>query len=300
MKRFLCAILGIFLCLPASAWAVANITASGTTYQTTQPTGSDWTNGWATTVGTTGITGWNYVGTINGASGVYLGDGWVLTAAHVSPSIGSTFTLSNIHYTVSAVSAFGTPDLVLFKISTISSLPSLTLTGTQSLLTAFSAQNAGSSVVMLGYGGGSESWGVNTVTALDQTVVIAPHTTTDFQTALGTTTFGFGHNRTSITNTAQVVGGDSGGADFYFDADTGKWVLVGINEVAYTYTGTGAYAASGMVDLSQYADQISTTTGIEVVPEPSTWALLGTGGALFLWARLHKSALAQKAKRSPV
>ena len=287
MKRFLYALLPIFLCLPASAWAVATITTTGTTYQTTEPTVTNWTTGWETTTGETGVSGWDYVGQINGASAVYLGNGWVLTAAHVSPGVGSTFTLSGVSYTVSSVSSLGaTTDLVLFQISTVLSLPSLTLTGTTSLLTAFAGKSSESEVVMIGYGGGAESWGENIVTSLDVSVSLSgyPYTTTDFKTQLGTSNA----NHASITNTAQVVNGDSGGADFYYDSATGKWVLVGINEAAGTYS-NGSYAASYMVDLSAYADEINAT--ISAVPEPSTWALLGAGGAFLLWARIRRSAL---------
>ena len=39
--------------------------------------------------------GWNYVGYLNGASGIYLGSGWVLTASHVGPG---NFTLGGISY----------------------------------------------------------------------------------------------------------------------------------------------------------------------------------------------------------
>ena len=298
MKRFLYALLAIFLCLPSSAWAVATLTTSGTTtttsYQTTEPAITNWTTGWVTTTGTTGVSGWDYVGQINGASAIYLGNGWVMTAAHVGPAVGSTFTLSSVSYTVSSVSSLGTTDLVLFKISTVLSLPSLTLTGTKSLLTAFAGKNAESQAVMIGYGAGGdsrvESWGANIVTSLGVSVSLDgyPYTTTDFKTLLGASTAGFGPNQATITNTAQVVGGDSGGADFYYNTATGKWVLVGINEAAGTYADS-SYAASYMVDLSAYADEINTT--ISAVPEPGTWAFLGAGCAFLLWARKRKSAL---------
>jgi len=51
-------------------------------YDTTAPTSANipnWNTGWPAS----NATGWNYVGQDNGSSAVYLGNGWVLTAAHV-------------------------------------------------------------------------------------------------------------------------------------------------------------------------------------------------------------------------
>lgn len=122
-------------------------------YDTTAPTDSDianWNTGW----GASDVTGWDYVGDVNGDSGVYLGNGWVLTAAHVG--LGN-FILDNNTYLAVAGSAqsisnaSGTADLTLFQIETSPDLPSLTLSF--NLPVSFSATYAGSSVVMLGYGG---------------------------------------------------------------------------------------------------------------------------------------------------
>jgi len=78
MKRLLLLLLIVFI--GAGALRAVDI---GSTPDTTAPTNSNipgWTSGW----GATGITGWDYVCQINGgASGVYLGYGWVLTAGHV-------------------------------------------------------------------------------------------------------------------------------------------------------------------------------------------------------------------------
>jgi hypothetical protein len=290
MNRFLYAILGIFLCLHTSAWAVATVTTSSTTYQITEPTDAsvtNWTSGWETTTGTTGITGWDYVGSIGGASAVYLGDGWVLTAAHVTLSTSSTFTLSGASYSISDITYVGTSDLVLFKISVTLSIPALTITGTNSLL------SVGSSVVMIGNGGGAESWGKNVITTGSYSVTVNGKTTTDFLTKLGSGQIRPGQN---YSNTALLVSGDSGGADYYYDTSTGEWVLVGINEVVLTGTdanGNVTSRYSGMVDLSEYADEISAIIDVTSVPEPSTWALLGISGALG-WVykkRRNRSAL---------
>src|ERR1700734_1830127 len=60
-------------------------------YDTTAPTDSD-ISGWDSGGGASGVTGWDYVGTVNDASGVYLGNGWVLTAGHVG---AGTFVLGS-------------------------------------------------------------------------------------------------------------------------------------------------------------------------------------------------------------
>jgi len=130
MNRLVITLLAFLVSTPA--WAVEN----GSSYQTTAPTDTqapNWTTGW----GGGGITGWNYVGQVNGASGVYLGNGWVLTAAHVGMG---NFILSGNTYEAVAGSSHsisnsnGTVDVVLFQINTtalgsnaILSLPALVL-----------------------------------------------------------------------------------------------------------------------------------------------------------------------------
>jgi hypothetical protein len=100
---------------------------------------------------------WNYVGTVNGLSGVFLGDYngnyWVLTASHV---VGSGSSLGNFigyggTYTfvpgsgVVVTNADSTPtDLTLFRISAGPALSNLTL--------ASSAPIFGSTVTLIGYG----------------------------------------------------------------------------------------------------------------------------------------------------
>lgn len=280
MIRLICIALLLWAGTPL-AWAVATISTSGTTYKTAEPTNSNvshWVDGWYNTTGEAGITGWDYVGSIGGASAVYLGNGWVLTAAHVTLNLSSTFTLGGVGYEISDITSIGNADLKMFHISMDLSLPALTITGTQSLL------DAGSGVVMIGYGGasgaGAESWGYNKVYALDYAASSSPYTTTTFYTI---------NFKNDPNARGQLVGGDSGGADFYYDSSLGEWVLVGINCYAGTATdGINTYSTSFMADLSEYAEAIEAVMEVDIVPEPSAWALLATGGAALFTARFRR------------
>ena len=272
------------------------------TYNTNDPTDADipnWTSGWSQPAteptGYTYTTGWNYVGTVgtNNASGTYLGNGWVLTAAHVG---AGTFTLNGVGYTVVANSAqeLGVADLTLFKIASPPALPNLTLSSSDPSAYNTATQTGGSGVAMIGYGdGGSrtiETWGYNTVTNVNQS--ITPENTSyvsnDFLTATTTSD--------KLSNSAQVLVGDSGGGDFIFNSVTGRWELAGINEVTGNYENDPTYgndALSGFVQLDTYAAQID---AIMSAPEPSTWLLLGAGlGALWIGQRYRTKRVARAA-----
>jgi hypothetical protein len=118
---------------------------------------------------------------------------------------------------------------------------------------------------MIGYGGGSLSWGVDTVTAnyVGVTVVGYSYLSTDFKSAYGTTTIG----TNSVTNDAYLIGGDSGGGDFIYNSSTGKWDLAGINE-AVDPSDNDSY----MVQVSAYASQID--SDLAAVPEPNALLLI--------------------------
>jgi len=264
---------------------------NGSGFNLVAPTNADvsnWTTGW----GASGVTGWDYVGNGNDASCVYLGNDWVLTAGHVG---AGTFTLQGTAYAAVPGSAhsisnqYGTADLTLFQIASGPSLPQLVLTGSAPV--PFSASQAGSQVVMIGYGGPNntrvKSWGLNTVTSDNILASVSGYSyeTIDFKTAGGTTTAG----QSSVTNNALLVVGDSGGGDFLYDAASGKWRLAGINEAV---NGSDSY----MVQLSAYASQINGIVG--VVPEPHTWVLIGLGVAALLIQRSPRRG--NKFQSSPV
>ena len=260
------------------------------TYNANDPTSADipsWTSGWSQPAteptGYTYTTGWNYVGTVgtNNASGTYLGNGWVLTAAHVG---SGTFTLNGVAYgaLANSVQQVGSADLLLFKIASPPTLPNLSLSFGDPSAYNTATRMDGSSVAMIGYGdGGSrtiENFWQNTVIYINQTVKVpdTSYASNDFLTAT-TTSYG-------LSNLSQLVVGDSGGGDFIYNAAAHGWELAGINEVTY-----GNDAASGYVQLDTYAAQIAAITG---VPEPSTWAMLVLGalGAVGVALRRRRTA----------
>jgi hypothetical protein len=253
------------------------------TYVTTPPDDvasgysvAGWDSGWSGS----GVTGWNYVGQIGSASGVYLGDGYVLTAGHVG---AGNFTLGGVTYdeVAGSVQSIGTADLTLFQISTSPDLPSLTLALNPP--TIVHGRSPGSAVVMIGYGGGyGETWGENHVTEINQSAVVYSFVSNDFYTMNGT----YNYHGGSVTNTAQLVSGDSGGGDFIYNSTTGQWELAGINEAQLIDDTTGDIVGSAMIQLSSYDSLISTDMSAEATPEPPTWILVGF--ALFAakgWSR---------------
>jgi len=275
----------IFLFLASlSATPVRAIETSGG-YNTTPPTSSNipnWNIGW----GNANVTGWNYGGIVDGkstgneeyCSGVYLGNGWVLTAGHVG---WGNFTLNGILYTPIPDSAQtftdsnGTADLCLFAIASPPSLPSLIISSGAPVAFA-SKQILGSTAALLGIGGASvatdaPSWGIDTVTEIDEPLPVtatingASYTfnSHDFFTDNGTVTRGSHPYNWSIINNSMVVNGDSGGGDFIYNSTTQKWELAGINEATGSWTGAngdpyyGNGSFSAFVQLSYYASQIT-------------------------------------------
>lgn len=248
--------------------------------------------------------GWANVGYINGASGIYLGAGWVLTAAHVgagnisfagisyAPLAGSSIVLTN-----STVGRTINTDLLMFQLaSTPAGLGSLTL--------ASSAPTLGTGVTMIGAGrdrGDFTTWSVNTnTTPWIWTVSSSNVNAAGYQT-LDTNRMRWGTNAVSasgfwvvgtngspdvksfatiFTDTvsasdeAQAVLGDSGGA--VFSKAESAWELSGAIFTVRGYSGQPSAATTAVfgnetfsADLSYYRSQI-----MSIVPEPSTYALL--------------------------
>ena len=256
--------------------------------------------------------GWDHVGSFNtGAnSGVYLGEGWVLTAYHVFVLDNPTaFDLGGSSYALDAGSwtrltnATSSADLVMVRLTNSSPLlATLQIRAAAPVTNAAVAmighgyyqasdltywtntlptwtETAASNAVYSGYntpGALRMQWGLNNIALLDQTVDdgfgVNRSFTTDFDAAAG-------------PDEAQAVVGDSGGGVFIRNGTT--WELAGVMytvdspyagqpPAGYGRTavfGTSTYAA----DLSAYRVQINS-----VIPEPSALAVM-TGAFLMRW-----------------
>lgn len=279
-------------------------------------------DGTQNTTGTGMSSGWNYVGTVNGASGVYLGNGWVLTAAHVGVS---SFTLSGVTYSPNSGATrlhngdSSNADLILFHLATSPNLPWLTI--------GSSTPTNGTTIYMVGYGRDNRNtsatyYTVNTVPSTWTWTVDSNYHTADagglgYGTSQikrwgtnkvdGTTSIDAGYGMTSLlaanfygtslanglsnyinstpgtTYEALVSSGDSGGG--VFDS---SGTLLGVNNYLGTVNGQPADTAifgdvSYMADLSVYRSQI-----VSVVPEPSP-LLITTAVLLPIYALRRRS-----------
>lgn len=245
--------------------------------------------------------GWANVGMLAGATGTYIGWGWVLTAAHVG---AGTITLNGLSYEEEPGTAVqlsnNTPgqslltDLVLYRLkSTPEGIAPLTLASTPS------ATN--SSVTLIGSGrdrGNFTEWSVNTSTnPWTWTEVTAGANAAGYQT-LDARSMRWGTNSISASglwvsngaldihsfsttfdfsagpNEAQPVVGDSGGA--VFSKNGSAWMLSGLIVAVGGYSGQPTVATTPVygnvayiADISTYAPQI-----LAVIPEPSTGSIL--------------------------
>lgn len=278
----------------APAWAV--IVAGGTGTQNT--TGD-------------GVPGWEHVGSVNGASGIYLGNGWVLTATHVNAGnlnlpgrgvfpvvAGSAFRL------VDPVTSVPT-DMTMYRISGDPGLPTLTIApnppvqGTTVFMVGNGrnrspdlvywsvntsnpnnwiwtqlASSVGANASGYFYGSGStKRWGTNVIDNFPGTSSVP-----------GIINAGFGDTRvfttyfTNLPNEGQGAPGDSGGG--VFDAG-GR--LVGLMNAIGTFSNQPADSvvfnmATYVADLHQYRNQIALR--INVIPEPGGVLLLLPGLAM--------------------
>jgi len=246
--------------------------------------------------------GWSNVGLLGSGTGVYLGDGWVLTTAQVG---GGSIVLDGVTYAMRTGSAItltnnaepgksASSDLLLFQLtSTPAGLPSLSI--------ASGATTVSTSVTMIGAGrdrGSFTQWTVdNTTTPWTWTEVSSGGNAAGYQT-VGSRTMRWGTNDVTTSHTwfqdgsvdsfvfattfedsgspsteAQATSGDFGGA--VFRKTGGSWQLAGIMLAAEGYSGqpdpdtTAIYGNTMLAaDLSFYRSQI-----VAVVPEPSSATL---------------------------
>lgn len=220
---------------------------------------------------------WDHVGMVGKGSGVYLGDGWVITSAHVGcypflMSDGSNYKPVYSTWKVLTGTDGAKSDLAVFQVqipdksSRLASLSPLPVgvfgedhakgvvmigTGYTQADEALTFNSNGKAVAVLGYRVQAQrhtSWGVTALTrVLDQSV----KTGQDCHTECLATTFD------NSTFAAQAADGDSGGASFAYNTKSQRWELVGCiiavsqqrNQVTFgnhTYLG----------NLGRYAEQI--------------------------------------------
>jgi len=264
--------------------------------------------------------GWANVGTIGSLVGVYLGDGWVLTANHVGDG---AIVLQDITYQPLAGSKvrFEKPpgsnaDLIVYRIQGRPPLPSLVLADTTPSLD--------DEVTMIGNGwnreagltywdidwlevsppppaaftgykrlccGRSMRWGRNIVTATDLDIVTGGSTTRSFEVSFDLSG--------GVTDEAQAVPGDSGGAVFM--KRSGQWQLAGTLFAIATFQSQPSDTAvfgqtTEAADVAFYRDEILaviTPPRIPALPLPAAFTLAGALallGMVLLRARRHPHA----------
>ncbi|MEC7486892.1 MAG: hypothetical protein VYE55_01155 [Verrucomicrobiota bacterium] len=224
--------------------------------------------------------GFANVGQVNGSTGVYLSDGWVLTANHVG---AGAFVSNGQSYGYNGVDSYqinGT-DLRLFKLSTFPVLPSLNL--------ATSSPSVGSVVVMIGAGRTAQdsltNWYVDAdtstwtwsedqfvgadyifsgfVTDSSKSVRWGTNTINGFTTFYNSPAFYTYFSNTNPTSyEAQAVRHDSGGA--IFTQNGTNWELAGTIVAVQPFNGQpggvnnaifGNYTIA--IDLSAHATDIN-------------------------------------------
>lgn len=285
-------------CLPA-------VPASGVVIDTLTGTGN--------TAAPADDPGWANVGVRGAGSGVYLGNGWVLTTASVGGGdivlgsgtyamlAGSGTTLGN----AGAAGKSATTDLYLYQLaSPPTGLPTLTI--------ASAGPTIGDTVTMIGAGrdrGSFTQWSVDTQTnPWTWAEVPSGGSAAGYQTLTsramrwGTNTIdhtgvwfgdGFGDAFSFVTsftdsgapsNEAQAVAGDVGGA--VFRKNGSAWELSGLMLTAVGYSGqpdplfNAIYGDEAIIaDLAFYRPQL-----IAIVPEPSSVVILAPALAVLTTA----------------
>jgi hypothetical protein len=260
------------------------------------------------------------VGSLNGASAVYLGDGWVLSANHVASSLPASATFGGVSYATQpgtfqrltnpayspTLSIF--TDIVVFRLSAPLGLPDVDI--------STATPTVGSQVMMIGNGrtqlasptywnrteipgDNNDTW-VETTQPLSNIAGFQTNATHEvrwgenlvddngFTVNIGqgdVISFSTQFDAAALTHEAQAVTGDSGGAVFSFNGST--WELSGMMFAVSSYetqpggSNTAVFGVqTAIADLSYYRTEI-----LSIIPEPATGALGLLGGLMFLRRR---------------
>ena len=260
---------GVLLCTTATSFAIVD--ANSTTNTSDPGGGVPWAN----------------VGSVNGGSGTYLGNGWVLTAAHVGA--GPIAFDSGAFQPDGRVIRLSNPDTSLADMLLYHLVLTPGLTGS---VVSSSTPAIGSLVDLVGYGRirGSAEQSFSTEYGPKSGFYWSPNGTKSYgrnliQTGVTTRTLlGVGSFRGFILDftppDAQVATGDSGGAVFYKNSAT--WELAGMIEALASFVyplPASVYGdESWIMDLPTYKSQIdalvSSTAGgaTWTGANGSTWA----------------------------
>ena len=216
--------------------------------------------------------GWANVGVCNGWTAVYLGRGWVLTAAHVGVSninLEGTMYAADINSREKVFNPDGTAaDLMLFRINSEPDLPSLKISA--------ESPPIGSPIVMVGsgLGRGEKTTGQGRVgfswqaPSLKRWGTGMVHEYLHDQSIGNTDAFATRFSIAKTAHEAHAAHGDSGGAAFaYLD---GRWQLVGIILAVDSHSGQPARSAAYgnrtfIADLARYSQFIHSVT--DVLPD---------------------------------
>lgn len=263
----------------------------------------------------------DHVGIINGASGIYLGDRWMITAAHVAGSLpGSSISLAGGSYSAQSGTFQRVPNPTGFGFSALTDLAVFRLTtdpGLPSLEIPASAPAIGADLMMIGRGRDPQSsrtyWDVTVNAGANNDVwtVVAEggHDREGYQTLSSQTirwgendvdainllaTYNVGPTSTDVvgfttsfdligkTHEAQGVVGDSGGAVFVDVA--GTWKLAGVMLAVSTLEQQPENTAVFGNETFSADLSFYRSEIFKIIPEPSS-VLLGALGSFMLLAR---------------
>jgi len=220
--------------------------------------------------------GWDHQGSRSGLTVIYVGNGWILTAAHVP--FGNV-TMGGVSYSGVANSrvTIGSADLAAWELESPPDLPPLSIranvpsVGDEILLVGHGLSRSADTFTcgsLQGYDTSNPQvmrWGTNEIEAVGFDVQLSGFTTRSFYSEFDQPPPGGSDNRCQAgvdCSEAQVATGDSGGAVYIKDGQ--EWELAGVIYAASAYrcsapehSSTAIYGDRSFVsDLSFYRDQI--------------------------------------------